>query len=237
MRRDGALCREVTTMVPVLYEDNHLLIVQKPQNMPAQADSSGDPDLLTVLKAYVKEKYNKPGDVYLGLVHRLDRPAGGVMAFARTSKAAARLSAQLKTRQMSRTYLAVVAGAIKEDGAFCDWLLKDERSNMSRVVPEGTPGAKFARLSYRVLGVCGGNTLVEVHLETGRSHQIRVQFANAGHPLSCDQKYNRGAERGDLALWAWKLSLEHPTKKEPMTFVCLPPDHAPWNAFEKAWKK
>lgn len=220
-------------MVPVLYEDNHLLIVQKPQNMPAQSDSSGDPDLLTVLKAYVKKKYNKPGDVYLGLVHRLDRPAGGVMAFARTSKAAARLSAQLKTRQMSRTYLAVVAGAIKEDGALCDWLWKDERSNTSRVVSEGTAGAKLARLSYRALGVCGGNTLVEVHLDTGRSHQIRVQFAHAGHPLVCDQKYNRGAERGDLALWAWKLSLEHPTKKEPMTFTCPPPDRAPWNAFAK----
>ena len=222
-------------MVPVIYEDNHLLIVQKPQNMPAQADSSGDPDLLTVLKAYVKEKYNKPGDVYLGLVHRLDRPAGGVMAFARTSKAAARLSAQLKTRQMSRTYLAVVAGAIREDGALCDWLWKDEHSNTSRVVSEGTAGAKLARLSYRALGVCGGNTLVEVHLDTGRSRQIRVQLAHAGHPLVCDQKYNRSAERGDLALCARRKLLARGTrrKKEPMTFACPPPDRAPWNAFAK----
>lgn len=215
----------------ILYEDNHLLIVEKPQNMPAQSDSSRDRDLLTALKAYIKEKYQKPGEVYLGLVHRLDRPSGGVMAFARTSKAAARLSAQLQTRRMSRAYYAVVRGETPARGTLEDWLLKDEQRNLSRVVPQGTPRAKFARLHYETLGYKNGYSLIEAHLDTGRSHQIRVQFAHAGHPLWCDNKYNPDAERGDLALWAHALTLEHPTLKKPMTFVCPPPQTPPWTWF------
>ena len=218
-------------MINIIYEDNHLLIVEKPQNMPAQGDSSRDRDLLTELKGYIKEKYNKPGEVYLGLVHRLDRPSGGLMAFARTSKAAARLSAQLKSRQMSRTYRAVVKGYLDNEGRMEDWLLKDEKTNISRVVREGTPGAKFAALTYKTVARAGGWSLVEVHLETGRSHQIRVQFSHAGHPLYCDNKYDVGASRGNLALWAYKLTLQHPTKKEDMTFTCPPPKTEPWDWF------
>lgn len=216
----------------ILYEDNHLLIVEKPQNMPAQGDASGDRDLLTALKGYLKEKYQKPGEVYLGLVHRLDRPSGGVMAFARTSKAAARLSAQLQSRRMSRSYYAVVEGDMPEEGTLEDWLLKDEQKNISRVVEKDTRGAKFARLHYQTLARKNGYSLVEAHLDTGRSHQIRVQFAHAGHPLYNDNKYNPAATRGDLALWAHELMLEHPTKRETMTFDCPPPDAAPWSWFD-----
>ena len=144
----------------VLYEDNHLLVVCKPPNVPVQADASGDEDLLTALKAYLKRKYGKPGEVYLGLVHRLDRPVGGAMVFARTSKAAARLTDQVRTRQMGRTYLAVVRGDPPGSGALRDFLLKDERTNTSRAVPEGTPGAKEARLTYRVLARREGRSIL-----------------------------------------------------------------------------
>ena len=216
----------------ILYEDNHLLIAVKPQNIPAQADDSHDPDLLTMLKAYIKEAYQKPGAVYLGLVHRLDRPCGGVMAFARTSKAAARLGAQLQSRRMSRSYFAVVHGTLPKEGVLQDWLCKDTRTNISRVVEPGTPGAKFARLHFWCIAQDKDTTLVRVQLDTGRSHQIRVQFSHAGHALLHDQKYDPAATRGNLALWAYRLQLEHPTRREAMVFTCPPPDEAPWNRFD-----
>ncbi|MBQ9941810.1 MAG: RluA family pseudouridine synthase [Christensenellaceae bacterium] len=205
----------------ILYEDNHLLVAVKPHMLPSQADSSGDEDMLTRLKAYVKEKYNKPGEVYLGLVHRLDRPTGGVMVFARTSKAAARLSQQIRTNQMQKTYLAVVNGRPPKEGQLEDWLVKDVKTNTVRV---GTPAeGKHALLSYRVLEQQADKSLVEVQLHTGRSHQIRVQFASRGWPLLGDARYGK-AEGRHLALFAWKLELTHPTKKESMVFTALPGD-------------
>ena len=218
-------------MIPVLYEDNHLLVVQKPPNMPVQEDSSRDADMLNELKGYIKEKYAKPGDVYLGLVHRLDRPVGGAMVFARTSKAAARLSAQFNGHGAKKSYLAVVEGCPR-GGELTDFILRDEATGNSRTVPEGTPGAKAARLTYRPIASVDGLTLVSIQLHTGRHHQIRVQFASRHMPLWGDQRYNKNAIPGQqIALWACSLTIEHPTKKESMTFTSIPQGGV-WEKFE-----
>lgn len=214
----------------ILYEDNHLLVAVKPQNMPTQADSSRDVDFLSVLKQYIKEKYQKPGEVYLGLVHRLDRPAGGVMVFARTSKAAARLGAQLKDGSFQKKYYAVITSALPSSGTLEDYLLKDCKTNISRAMPPDTPGAKHALLDYQVIGHVNGLFLLDISLHTGRSHQIRVQMQHAGAPLLGDIKYG-GAPAEKLSLWSHSLSILHPTKKERLTFPCPPPNQYPWNAF------
>ena len=165
----------------VLYEDNHLLVVDKPENVPVQADASGDADLLSICKAYIKEAYHKPGDVYLGLVHRLDRPVGGAMVFARTSKAADRLTSQFKDRRAHKRYVAIVDGYAPASGECIDWLWKDERTNTTRVVPEGTDGAKKAILRYRTLARENDTSLLDVALLTGRPHQIRARRSGCGH--------------------------------------------------------
>lgn len=210
--------------IRVLYEDNHLLVVEKPMNVPVQADISGDEDLLTACKGYIKERYQKPGEVYLGLVHRLDRPVGGVMVFARTSKAAARLTEQFSAHRTKKRYAAVVEGFAPAEGNLFDYLLKNEATNTTAVVPAGTPGAKPARLSFRTLAREKGLSLLDVNLQTGRPHQIRVQLSHRGLPLKGDQRYNPGARVGEqIRLWAYALTLTHPTLKEPMTFYALPP--------------
>lgn len=207
----------------VIYEDNHLLVVEKPANIPVQADSSGDTDLLTLAKSYVKEKYNKPGDVYLGLVQRLDRPVSGVIVFARTSKAAARLTESFKKRQTKKQYVAVVEGEAEYNAEYNDWLLKNERTNTSMIVPEGTPGAKNAQLEAVKVTSRGGRSLVDVLLHSGRHHQIRVQLSGHGFPIFGDQRYNRLAKPGQqIALHAYSLTIEHPTLKTQMTFTCTP---------------
>lgn len=217
-------------MKKIIYEDNHLLVVEKPRNMVVQEDDTKDLDLLSSLKLYVKNKYNKPGDVYLGLVHRLDRPVGGVMVFARTSKSASRLSESIKNRKFNKTYLAVVNGSLDKNGVFEDYLKKDEKLNKSFVDKNG----KFARLSYEVLGFKNNLSLVKINLDTGRSHQIRVQFSSREHSLWGDQKYNKDANVGEqLALWSYELEFEHPVKKEMVKFKCLPSIlEYPWNLFE-----
>ncbi|MBQ9924151.1 MAG: RNA pseudouridine synthase, partial [Clostridia bacterium] len=201
--------------IQVLYEDNHLLVVKKPPNVPVQADASGDEDLLTACKGYIKEKYQKPGEVYLGLVHRLDRPVGGVLVFARTSKAAARLTEQFSAHRAQKRYAAVVEGSAPGEGRLFDWLLKNEGTNTTSVVKEGTSGAKAARLSFRTLARDGGSSLLDVDLETGRPHQIRVQLSHAGLPIRGDQRYNPRAKVGEqIRLWAYALTIAHPTLKE-----------------------
>jgi len=220
--------------VNVLYLDNHLLAVEKPPNMPAQADASRDLDLLTACKRYVAEKFEKPGDAFLGLVHRLDRPAGGAMVFARTSKAAARLSAAFAGRDLEKIYLAVVRGAPEGPGALRDFLVKDPSTGMVRVADPGEPGAKEARLAYRPLAFADGLTLVEVSLETGRPHQIRVQFARAGCPLWGDSRYGGGAPGEQLALWSHRLTVPHPTRPERLTFLSNPPRAGAWARFPEA---
>ena len=214
-------------MIKVLYEDNHILVVEKPINMPTQEDDSKDPDLLNELKKYIKEKYNKPGNVYLGLVHRLDRPVGGVMVFAKTSKAASRLSEQVRVHKLEKSYYAVIEGKL-EEGTLKDKLLKDEKTNNTIVSPNG----KESVLSFKNITYKDGLSLVDIKLETGRSHQIRVQFSSRNHPLYGDQRYNKHAKVGEqIALFAYKLSFEHPVTKERMEFKLDKPNKYPWNIF------
>lgn len=218
--------------IPVVYEDNHLLVVVKPPNLLSQADQTGDPDLLSLLKDYVKEKYQKPGNVYLGLVHRLDRPVGGLMVFARTSKAASRLSAQIRAGDLHRGYLAVVHGYLEHlEGTLRGYLLKDGQKNLVKLVEKGTPGAQEARLHYQVVAMAAERTLVRVRLETGRSHQIRVQMAALGHPLVGDQRYGPSSPGQQIALWGECLSFVHPTTKELLEFQEPPPQVKPWTDF------
>jgi len=224
--------------VRIVYEDNHLLVVVKPPNMPTQADASGDPDLHSTMKRYIAETYNKPGAVYLGLVHRLDRPVGGLVVLAKTSKAADRLSEQVRKKTLARQYTAAVRGRAKDEAELCDWLLKDEKTNTVRCVREGTPGAKDAKLVYRRVGESEGLSLVRVKLFTGRSHQIRVQLMNSGTPIWGDARYGAGRPGEQIALWGAHLGLVHPTKKEEMHFDALPPmDQMPWRLFgADVWK-
>ena len=217
--------------IPVIYMDNHLLVVEKPANLPTQADSSGDDDLLSILKRYIGEKFNKPGAVYLGLVHRLDRPVGGVMVFARTSKAASRLSEAFRTHEQDRRYLAVIEGEVKGPMELTDHLLKDGKTGMVRVVKPDVPGAKQARLISRPAAARDGLTLTHVQLLTGRAHQIRVQHAHAGHPLWGDMRYGHGVPGRQIALWACELTLDHPTKHEALRFTSAPPMKGAWKAF------
>ncbi len=165
----------------VIYEDNHIIVVEKPVNIPSQGDKTGDIDMLSIVKQYIKEKYHKPGEVYLGLVHRLDRPVGGVMVFAKTSKAAGRLSEEVRTKQFKKKYLVIVDGKFEnKEGTLQDYLLKNERLNTSKVVPEGTKNSKLALLDYEVLKYNEeiNLSLLKINLHTGRHHQIRVQLAN-----------------------------------------------------------
>ena len=218
-------------MIKVLYEDNHIIVVEKPVNIPSQADKTGDEDCLTIIKAYLKEKYNKPGDVYLGLVHRLDRPTGGVMVFAKTSKAASRLSEQVRNKKIHKKYLAIVDGKMEKNrGTFKDYLIKNERNNMSRVATEKDKNAKEAILDYEVLKYNEEINLsvVKVDLHSGRHHQIRVQFASRGHSLCGDQKYGTRGRGKQLALWAYYLSFIHPTTKEVMEFEDYPEKIGSW---------
>ena len=205
--------------VNLIYLDNHLLVVDKPAGMLSQGDATGDPDLLNLGKAYLKEKFDKPGKVFLGLVHRLDRPASGVMVFARTSKAASRLSRQFKVRSVGKRYLAKVEGRLDGSGRLVDYLWKDHR--IVRVVNEDHPKGMRAELSYRALSVEAGTTLVEVELATGRPHQIRVQLSNLSHPIIGDFKYGSTTELDgrNLALHSHKLSVDHPTTGERMTWT------------------
>lgn len=219
--------------VRIVHEDNHVLVVVKPPNMPTQADVSGDFDLLTCMKQYVKETCAKPGAVYLGLVHRLDRPVGGLMVLARTSKAAARLSAQVQQRTLARKYLAVARGDAPEQAALTDWLHKNPSTNTVSVVPPHTQDAKEARLSLACLARENTLSLLRISLHTGRSHQIRVQCAHAGHPLWGDARYGDGKSGEQIALWGAGLAFEHPTLRTPCQFSSLPPlDVQPWKTFE-----
>lgn len=212
----------------ILYEDNHIIVVEKKINIPVQEDESKDEDLLTIIKKYIKDKYNKPGNVYLGLVHRLDRPVGGIMVFAKTSKAASRLSDQVRTHQISKKYYAIVEGKLNKEGILKDKLLKDTKTNIVRVDKNG----KDSELSYKLVNTKDNLNLVDIDLKTGRSHQIRVQFSSRNNPLYGDQKYNKGAKVGEqIALFAYQLSFYHPTTKELMTFKLPLPNRYPFNIF------
>lgn len=217
--------------IPIIHEDNHLLIVEKPVNIPVQGDQSGDTDLLTLLKKDLKERYQKPGNVFLGLLHRLDRPVGGVMVFAKTSKAASRMSDLIRRRSLDKIYLAVTRGLPKKQSTrLTDYLVKDHRKNMVSVAGPNHPDAKKAELTYEVMGQKDGLSLLRIQLHTGRPHQIRVQLANEGYPLYGDQKYGQRVNQPgqQIALWANEFAFVHPVKKEEVVFTSSPPDVYPW---------
>lgn len=219
----------------VIYEDNHIIVVEKPVNIPSQGDKTGDIDMITIIKQYLKEKYNKPGNVYLGLIHRLDRPVGGVMVFAKTSKAAARLSEQVREKVFQKTYLVVVNGKMEEKkGLLEDYLLKNERNNISKVVKEGTKNSKFASLDYEELKYNEEINLsvLKINLHTGRHHQIRVQLSSRNHSIYGDQKYGGRGHGKQIALWAYTLKILHPITKEEMIFKSIPEINGTWKIIE-----
>ena len=199
----------------VLYEDNHVIVVYKPAGILSQADITGDTDMLTLVKSYIKHRYNKEGNVYVGLVHRLDRMTSGVMVFAKTSKAATRLTNDIVNHQFFKEYVAVCEGNIEnfDEVTLIDKLEKDEKLNKSFISPNG----KEAELTYKVIKNKNNKSLVRVKLKTGRHHQIRVQMSNIGHPLYGDIKYG-SIHKDDLALQAYKLSFYQPVTRELLTF-------------------
>ena len=216
----------------VIYEDNHIIVVEKKPNIPSQSDKTGDIDMLSIVKSYIKEKYQKPGNVYLGLIHRLDRPVGGIMIFAKTSKAASRLSNEVREKVFKKKYLAVVDGKLdKKEGVLEDYLYKDERNNISKVVKKEKKNAKYAKLEYKVLkyNKIKDLSLLEINLHTGRHHQIRVQLSNMGHSIFGDQKYGTRGRGKQIALWAYELTIIHPTTKEKMTFTDMPEAVGTWS--------
>ena len=221
----------------VLYEDNHIVVVCKPQGVASQPDETGDKDMFTLVKEYIKEKYNKPGEAFVGVVHRLDRPTGGVMVYARTSKAASRLSEQLREGDFDKTYFAVLVGKPRENKAkIVSYLKKDEKTNTVKIVPQSETGAKRAELDYEVLehNSKTNRTLVKVKLYSGRGHQIRVQMKSIKCPVYGDQKYGgEGMDKVMLNLFAVELSFTHPTTKQKMIFRVYPPEDAiAWNEFK-----
>lgn len=218
--------------ISILYEDNHILVVEKPVNVPVQEDSSKDADLLTILKDDLKIRYNKPGNVYLGLVHRLDRPVGGVMVFAKTSKAAARLSDVIRKGELERRYVAVVRGVPQKKKAILEhYLFKDTKKNKVSAVAANHANAKKAVLDYETINSTDQLSFLSIRLHTGRSHQIRVQLSTSSFPLYGDQKYGQHVNQPgqQIALWAHVLEFPHPTTKELIRVQSSPPNEYPWN--------
>lgn len=204
--------------INVLYEDNHIIVVEKECNIPVQEDSSKDLDLLSIVKDYIKNKYNKPGNVFLGLVHRLDRPVGGIIVFARTSKAASRLSEQLREHKFSKKYLALVHNHINESGKLVDLIEKDSITFSSKISDSG----KESILEYKLIKYISDMSLIEVNLLTGRHHQIRIQLSNAGFPIYGDQRYGIDKSGIQIHLYAYKLSFYHPISNELLEFENKP---------------
>lgn len=218
----------------ILYEDNHVIVAIKPHNLPVQADSSCDTDMLTLLKAYIKEKYHKEGNVFLGLVHRLDRPVGGVMVFARTSKAAERLSKAFAQHQVHKSYMAVVCGRPDKRRAHLEChMKKDETTFSSHICSSDASGAKYASLNYTCAAYSDGLSLLDIRLNTGRHHQIRLQLSAEGLPIYGDHRYNPSfinVPDVNIALFAYSLEFPHPVTHNPMRF-CAAPKDAVWNRF------
>ncbi len=218
----------------ILYEDNHIIVVLKPQNIACCPDESGDDNLFDCIKRYIKEKYEKTGNVFLGLVHRLDRPTGGVMVYAKTSKAASRLSEQLKSGGFEKKYLAVLCGVLqKKSGTLENYLRKNSVNNMVYVCTQTEEGAKYAALDYNILEEVGNMSLAEIKLRTGRTHQIRVQTAAMNAPVYGDMRYGgENAVKGKLALWAYSLTFPHPITGEKLRYIAEPPlSEKPWKFF------
>ena len=208
----------------IVSEDNQIIVVIKPHNIAVQEDSSHDPDMLTIIKQFIKDRDNKPSNVYLGLVHRLDRPTGGLMVFAKTSKSASRLSKQVREKEFKKSYLCVVNGIPnKPSGRLTTYLKKDSANNIVKIVPKLENGAREAILDYQVIASKQNMALIKINLITGRSHQIRVQMSSQlSTPIVGDFKYGAPTHTGKLALWAYKLEFVHPVTKKRMKFVAEP---------------
>lgn len=220
--------------IPVIFEDNHLLVVEKPPNILSQEDKSGDLDILTLLKNKIKERDKKPGNVFLGLVHRLDRPVGGVMVFAKTSKCAKRLAEQIRERTFEKYYLAVVHGIPeRKKGILENYLLKNKRTNTVSVVDKNMKGARKAVLDYELIDSVEKYSLIKINLHTGRPHQIRVQFSTFGHPLYGDQRYGHEVNKSgqQIALWSHSITCIHPVFKEKISFTSFPEKQGIWKLF------
>lgn len=220
----------------ILYEDNHLLAINKRVGQIVQGDKTGDLPLAELIKAFLKERDAKPGNVFCGVVHRIDRPVSGVVLFAKTSKALSRMNQALKERTLRKTYWALTKHRPPQaEGHLEDYLWRNEKQNRTYVVPATKQGAKVASLDYRVLTTTeGGYYLLEVDLHTGRHHQIRAQLANMGCPIKGDLKY--GAERsnpdGGISLHARQITFPHPVRKQELTLTAPLPDDPIWNSFE-----
>ena len=217
----------------VLFEDNHIIIVNKRSGDITQGDKTGDKPLSDVVKEYIKDKYNKAGNVYLGVVHRLDRPTSGVIIFARTSKALERLNKMLRDKEIHKTYWAVVKNhPTKEKATLINYLKKNPKNNKSSVFQKEIEGSKKAILHYSVLKKLDNYTLLEVDLETGRHHQIRAQLSHIGYPIKGDLKYgfNRSNKDGSIHLHARKIEFIHPVAKEKISILAPTPNEVIWNA-------
>jgi len=224
----------------VIYQDNHLIIVNKAPGEIVQGDKTGYKPLSEILKEYIRTKYNKPGEVFLGVVHRLDRPVSGVVVFARTSKALARMNSLISSREIKKTYWAIVKGVPSEThGHLIDYLWKNETQNKSYVVPETHKGALRAELEYKLLAKGKDYSLLEVNLMTGRHHQIRVQLSAIGLIIKGDLKYGsaRSNPDGSIHLHARKVEFLHPVKQTPMVIEALPPNERMWMIFKDLWEK
>ena len=213
----------------ILYEDNPLIVAIKPAGILSQEDQTKDADMLTLLKYYIKDKYNKPGNVYLGLVHRLDRMTGGVMVFAKTSKAAKRLNEQIVKKDFSKRYYAIVDGIIETGNTLKNYLIKDEKEVRSYI--GNSNNGKLAILDYNVIKILNNKTLLDINLITGRHHQIRVQFSHLKHPLVGDVLYG-GSHYSQLMLYAYEISFKHPITNDRLTFSKIPTSRL-WDQFLK----
>lgn len=202
----------------IIYEDNHVLVAFKPAGFLSQSDGTDAPDMLTYLKDYIKTKYNKPGNVFLGLLHRLDRNVSGLMVFARTSKCASRISEQIRKGTFEKRYRARVKGKLEGDGVLVNYLVKDPKTNKTAVYDREVPGSKRSELHYSAGAFKDGYTDVDIKLITGRSHQIRAQFSHVGHPLYGDVKYGADRSSGGLGLESVYLAFEHPVTGSRMEF-------------------
>ena len=216
--------------IEIIFEDNHLLVVNKPVGLLSQEDHTGDKDILTLCKEYIKKDQNKPGNVFLGLLHRLDRPVSGVMMFAKTSKSASRISEQIRQRTIKKKYLAVVEGSPPPNGYLNHYLKKDSASNSVEVVSPNIKGAQDAKLMFQIIESSENIHLLEVTLITGRPHQIRVQLSEESYPIWGDQKYGN-SNRSTPALHAYSLKIQHPTLKKEIFFTANPPENFPWSKF------
>ncbi|TVP99116.1 MAG: RluA family pseudouridine synthase [Balneolaceae bacterium] len=221
-----------TPDIEIIYEDNHLLAVNKPAGLLSQEDITGKPDLLNLCKGYLKDEYNKPGNVFLGLLHRLDKPVSGVMLFAKTSKAASRLSKQIRDRTIKKNYLAIVEGSPPAQQYLSHYLVKDRDRNISSIVHKNHGEGKLAELTFKKLESANGLHLLQISLITGRAHQIRVQLSSEGYPVWGDNKYG-SSYPGNIALHSAGFIFIHPTLKKEIKLLANPPKVQPWNYFGK----